>query len=266
MVTVFCVLMPRGALNGGFSMRRSLLVIAIAAGMVGASQQSYAADLPVKAPAAPPPIALYNWNGFYVGGNIGGGWTTVDSTGTNLATGDQSSGSQQRSGVLGGGQIGYNFMVNPNLLLGVEGDFDWADLTGSEDACRDATHCSHSDGKTEWMTTLRGRIGYAMNDWLIFATGGAAWTHGSSTRTITVSPNPALIGASASVSPTHSGWTVGGGVEYGFARNWSAALEYLYIQTSGSEDFIYPISTANTHVDSTGHLSTVRLGINYHFN
>jgi outer membrane immunogenic protein len=183
-----------------------------------------------------------------------------------LTTGIQSSGSQQRSGVLGGGQIGYNFMVNPNFLLGVEGDFDWADLTGSSDACRDANQCTHSDGKTEWMTTIRGRIGYAMNDWLIFAMGGAAWTHGSSTRTITASLNPALIGIAASTSPTHGGWTIGGGVEYGFARNWSAVLEYLYIQTSGNQDYIYPISTANTNVDSTGHLSVVRLGINYHFN
>jgi outer membrane immunogenic protein len=250
-------------------MRRSMVVIGFVATVFGVNQLSYAADMPVKAPAyqAPPPIALYNWNGFYIGANIGYGWSKVDSTGTNLATGDQLSASQDRTGILGGGQIGYNYLVSPSILLGVEGDFDGANLTGSTDECRDATHCSHSDGKTDWLATLRGRAGYVMNDWLIFATGGGAWSHGSSTRTITASPILGAVGQSASVSPTHSGWTAGGGVEYGFARNWSAKLEYLYIQTSGGSDFVYAtVPTANSHVDSTSHISTVRLGINYHFN
>lgn len=248
-------------------MRRSLVVIAFAATVFGVNPLSYAADLPVKAPAykAAPPIAQYNWSGFYVGANVGYGWESVDSTGTNLTTGVQGTSSQDRTGIIGGGQIGYNFMISPSILLGVEGDFDGADLTGSDDACRDATHCSHSDGKTDWIATVRGRVGYVMNDWLIFATGGGAWTHGSSTRTITASTNGST-GQAASVSPTHSGWTAGGGVEYGFARNWSAALEYLYLDTSGDATFIYPTATSSTSVHSTGHFSTVRLGINYHFN
>ena len=248
-------------------MHRSLLVLAAAAGIVGASQLSYAADLPVKGPVykAPPAIALYNWNGFYLGANIGGGWQQNDNTGTNIASGAQSSSSQNRTGILGGGQLGYNYLVSPNFLLGVEGDFDGADLTGSDDACRDASHCSHSDGKTDWLATVRGRLGYVMNDWLLFATGGGAWTHGSSTRTITASTNGST-GQSASASSTSDGWTVGGGVEYGFARNWSAKLEYLYVETKGSTDFYYPTASSNTHVDHTGHLDVVRLGINYHFN
>jgi outer membrane immunogenic protein len=246
-------------------MRRSLVLAATCA--IVSVQVASAADLPTKAPPRAPvlPIA-YNWAGFYVGGNVGYGWTNIDSTAFNTAGDLAGTSSQDRRGIFGGGQIGYNFMIDPIFLVGVEGDFDWADLTGSSDSCS-ATGCSHSDGKTSWFATARGRLGYVMNNWLIFATGGAAWTHSSSVRTITASiNNPGVVGEVATGTSTHPGWTFGGGVEYGFAPRWSAVLEYLYIQTSGSTDFTYPTATADRHVDSIGHLNTVRLGVNYHFN
>jgi opacity protein-like surface antigen len=247
-------------------MRRSLLVIAVAAGVVGTAQLSYAADMPVKAPIYTAPFfGAYNWAGFYVGGNVGYGWDNHDATAYDFAGVLTGTSSQERRGIFGGGQAGYNFMVNPNLLLGIEGDFDLADLTGSNDACG-TVGCSHSDGKDSWFATARGRAGYVMNNWLIFATGGAAWVHSSSVRTITASNNQAVVGEVATGTSTHPGWTVGGGVEYGFAPRWSAGLEYLYIQTSGTTDFIYPTPSADRHVDSTSHLNTVRFAVNYHFN
>ena len=121
----------------GDILRRALVVIALATTLLGTNQISYAADLPVKAPAytAPAPVALYNWNGFYVGGNVGYGWDKIDSTSTNVATGEQTSASSNRNGVFGSSEVGYNWQFNPNFLLGVEGDIDAANLTGSSDGC-----------------------------------------------------------------------------------------------------------------------------------
>ena len=230
-------------------------------------QLACAADLPTKAPAYQPAPMLYNWGGFYVGAHGGYAWSNIDSTTTDLATGAvETSFSHDRRGGFGGGQIGYNFMVNPNFLIGIEGDVDGADISGTVDRCLDATHCANSDGKNDWFATVRGRLGYVQNNWLIFATGGVVWLHNSTTRTIVASPNPALVGASASASNTDAGWTAGGGVEYGFAPNWSVNLEYRYMQVDTGVDFIYPFATANRHTDSTDHINTVRLGVSYHFN
>ena len=255
----------RAKILGSIPMRLAALLGATCA--IVTVQLACAADLPVKAPPLAPAPLLYNWNGFYVGGHIGYGWSKIDSTGTSISTGVvESNTSNDRNGLFLGGQVGYNFMVNPNFLVGVEGDFDGSDITGTNSNCTDATHCASSDGKNSWFATLRGRLGYVQNNWLIFATGGAAWVHGSATRTITASPNPALVGAVASASGTDLGWTVGGGVEYGFARNWSVNVEYRYMQVDTGRDFIYAIPAANRHIDSTDHINTVRAAVNYHFN
>ena len=255
--------------TGDHLMRQALVVIALATTLLGTNQISYAADLPVKAPAytAPAPVALYNWNGFYVGGNVGYGWDKIDSTSTNVATGEQTSASSNRNGVFGGGQVGYNWQFNPNFLLGVEGDIDAANLTGSDDGCA-STGCSHSDGKEDWFATLRGRFGYVQNNWLFFATGGAVWLHGSTTRTVvavTNRNNAILVGQSSTASGTDVGWTVGGGIDWGFMPNWSMNLEYRFMDVQTSRVFTYSLPTATRNNDSTDKISTVRVSLDYHF-
>ena len=230
-------------------------------------QLACAADLGTKAPVyqAPPPL-LYNWSGFYVGANIGYGWNNIDNTTSSLTTGAvDSTVSSERAGVFGGGQIGYNYLINPNFLIGIEADLGAADLTGSYSDCIDAFRCQHTESKNDWFGTLRGRIGYVQNNWLLFATGGVAWVHGTATRTLTAAVNPALIGQSRSASGTDIGWMVGGGVEYAFAPNWSVNVEYRYMQVDTGRDFLYSASIADVHVDATDHISTVRIGLNYHF-
>jgi len=166
----------------------------------------------------------------------------------------------------GGGQIGYNALPFPHLLFGVEGDFDWADLTGTPSACS-ATGCISSNHKTDWISTLRVRMGYVQDNWLFYGTGGFAWTHGSTTRTIVISALfPTLAGTSASASGQNTGWTLGGGVEYGFWRNWSVNVEYRYMQVDRSRDYYYPIPAANRHFHYVDDTNTVRVGLNYHFN
>ncbi len=227
-------------------------------------QLACAADLSTKAPIAP---LIYNWDGFYLGGHVGYGWNNIDSTTSNSNTGVvEKTSSSERDGILGGGQIGYNYMVSPNFLIGVEADFDGANLSAGNEDCLDALHCVHADGKNQWFGTVRGRLGYAHNNWLLFATGGLAWVHGTTTRTITVATNPLLVGEAATASGTDAGWTVGGGVEYGFTPHWSVNLEYRYMQVDTGRDFIYSVPTPNRHIDATEHINTVRLGVSYYFN
>ncbi len=231
-------------------------------------QFACAADLVTKAPMYPQaPAILYSWTGFYVGGNIGYGWDNIDDT-TNSLTGDfpQSTISGKANGVFGGGQVGYNYIFNPSFLIGVEADLDAADLSGSHSECIQPSRCAQTNNKIHWFDTVRGRIGYVQSNLLLFVTGGVALVHTSTNRTLTAALIPAALGQSVRVSNTDVGWTVGGGVEYGFAPRWSVNLEYRYIQFDTGRDFIFTVPAANVHVDSTDHINTVRIGLNYHFN
>ena len=220
--------------------------------------------MPAKGAMAP--IALYNWNGFYIGGNLGYGWNNISTDSTNLSGGDLITSSSDRNGVFGGGQLGYNWQFDPNWLVGVEADIDAASITGSHDACSAPTQCSHSDGKNDWFGTLRARFGFVQDNWLFFATGGVVWLHGTTTRTITLSPSHAFDGLAATASGTDAGWTVGGGIDWGFAPNWSVNLEYRYMDVNADRDFIYPTaSSASRHNESTEKINTVRISLDYHF-
>lgn len=247
-------------------MRRTALLFA-AACIIGSTQLSYGADLPVKAPAykVPPAVALYNWNGFYVGANVGYGWAHTSSDAYSMVTGALTgSSTNDRNGIVGGGQVGYNWMFAPQWLLGIEGDFDGAGMTGSNDSCT-ATGCVHGDHRTDWLATVRGRIGYAWDNVLLFGTGGGIWVNSKTDRTITLGGGAAL-GTTATTSGTTGGWTAGGGVEWGFMPHWSAKLEYLYYQVKPTADFIYPANVnANRHTESTTNGNLVRVGVNYHF-
>ena len=195
-----------------------------------------AADLPMKAPPylAPAPVTL--WNGFYIGANVGYGWADVGTSGF----------SNNLDGVIGGGQIGYNWQTGP-LVFGVEGDFQ-----GSGESRTDTGGIFTVDQDIPWFATLRGRIGYAAGPWLLYATGGAAWEN----YKLSVS----ALGTSVSDNTTKTAWTVGGGVEWMFVPQWSAKLEYLYMDTDDTSVTLFGTTF-------TGHAKNniVRVGVNYHF-
>ena len=237
-----------------------------------------AADLPVKAPLAAPIVAPeFNWNGFYIGAHLGGGWehsesSSFDSNGAFIET----LGSD-RSGVLGGGQIGFNWTVAPRWVVGIEADISAADLKGSTDPCT-ATGCAHNDLKRDLLGTVRGRLGYAWSNMLFYGTGGWAWGHSSTDRTVTCvvagggtcpgGPSPStLTGMVSSSSGTDSGWAAGGGIEWAFARQWSAKIEYLHYQFDNiGRDFSYAgFPLASRHVNRKDTDETVRAGVNYRF-
>jgi outer membrane immunogenic protein len=223
---------------------------------------------------APPAVLAYNWTGLYVGGNIGYsvGRNRVGENAANPFAIPFSAQSFTLSpaGWLGGGQIGYNWQTTPNWVVGVEADWQW---TGQKDSvCLD--ECLIPDQyitveqQIRWLATLRGRVGYAQQGWLWYVTGGGAW--GNVRENDVLSDDSTVPPAAVSFSQTKSGWTLGGGVETALTGNWSAKLEYLYVDlgtTTNTFGFTGSIAattlteTINTHVRD----NIFRLGLNYRF-
>jgi outer membrane immunogenic protein len=222
-------------------MRRNTLAALAAAGLaLGTVQVASAADLarPVyKAPA--PVVVAYNWTGLYGGLNIGYGWGEAQFGGF---------GNIKPAGVFGGGQIGYNWQgAGSPWVVGVEVDSVFANL---KDDASDGVDSVSS--KLDYFGTLRGRIGYAFDRALVYGTGGLAWGHNKVTA--------AEVGlGSVSESKNHVGWTVGAGLEWALVNNWTAKVEYLYVDL-GSKNYF---GAAGADVDVTAH--TAKLGVNYRF-
>ncbi len=268
-----------------------LLVSSIAAlALIGAS--ALAADIamkaPPRAPAPPPPAPVYSWAGLYIGGNVGYGWSHRDFTntitGTSVSTrlSANNSGSDNGGGWLGGGQIGFNYQFLGNWIAGVEADIDAAHITSSASACFSGFGtgvCGTRDTDVKDFGTVRGRLGYAFNNLLVYGTGGWAWEHGTNTTRFTCL-GPACPGTSAipptspaptSVDVNPNGWAAGGGAEWAFVSNWTLRAEYLHMQFDGvTEDrsktsSFVPSLFVTSHVSSNVSLDMVRIGLNYQF-
>jgi outer membrane immunogenic protein len=212
--------------------------------------------MPTKAPVyrAPPPV-VYNWTGFYVGANGGGGWGT--SSWSYVVGGTTAN--HNNSGGLIGGTVGFNYQFAPNWVAGIEADWGWSNIRGSASCPNAAFDCKTS---IDSLGTARGRIGYAMNQWLLYGTGGIAWGQVNvETVNLAGTATPTSGTATNGTKSTVTGWTVGAGVEYGFWTNWSAKIEYLYIDL-GSHRYTVDNSL---QVDSRQRESIVRVGVNYRF-
>ena len=225
-----------------------------------------AADL-YPAPYHPPPVAyvpaavLYNWTGFYIGGNLGAGWSqgSLSDTAGNTFTPSSS------PSFLGGGQVGYNYQFWGGPVAGVEADFEWA---GNHNNSSNAAAGVTVTNNNRWLTTLTGRLGYAWNCVLVYGKGGGAWV-GASDPTIT---NVAMgTSTTPSTSNSNFGWTLGAGVEWAFWNNWSARLEYDFIGLN-SQTFTVPapgfagLPAGDQFTSHNRDVQMVNLGINYKFN
>ena len=158
-----------------------------------------------------------------------------------------STGSFNTSGGLVGGTVGYNYQFGQGVV-GVEGDIDWADINGTTNsAC--PLGCKTSD---HWLSTVRGRLGYAADRFMPFVTGGAAF---GDIRAST----PGFAGANT----TNAGWTVGAGLEFAIAGNWTAKAEYLYVDLGKFNCGIACGAFVTDNVSFTTNI--VRAGVNYRF-
>lgn len=236
-----------------------------------------AADMPVKARPLPAVPAI-NWTGFYLGGHFGWGWEHHTSTNvgtvnsTNFPAG--TSNSSDMNGALGGIQLGYDWQFNPNWLAGIGADFAWTGIKG--DAVNQSTvnpaFATHPHNSYSWLSTLTGRFGYVANGWLFYAKGGAAWARTSSNSFTTngAGVTTTIIDGGSS---TRSGWTIGTGLEWRFAQNWSALAEYDYVDfgTVTSSEAVTlggtaPVVTGATVLrDKKAYINLVKIGINYRF-
>ena len=204
---------------------------------------TFAADLPRAMPAYKAPVLVpgYNWTGFYAGINGGYGWghSSWDTFGTTI----------HPSGGLVGGTLGYNWQAPGSAwVFGIEGDADWTDIKKGFTNAACPTGCQT---KNNWLATVRGRVGYAWDRVMPYLTGGLA-----------VGDIHANQGSFAGASDTNAGWTAGAGVEAAIAANWTAKLEYLYVDL-GNINCPAGSCAAPTNVDFRTHV--VRAGVNFRF-
>lgn len=237
--------------------------VAIAAlGAVSAQAADLGSRPYTKAPAYVAPV--YNWGGFYIGAHVGYGWGRTNTDQFFINGIFDRDGALDRSGVFGGGQIGYNLMLSPNWLVGIEADISGADIAGNVDVVNGAIN-AHTHSTVDYFGTVRGRLGYAVDNVLFYGTGGMLWAHSKTNRDLLNTGNGQTATSSFTSSPV--GWTAGAGVEWGFLPNWSAKVEYLYGELKTTGDFTYTGAFAggSRHLESTTELHTVKLGVNYRF-
>jgi outer membrane immunogenic protein len=226
-----------------------------------------AADMPVKAqPPLAPVVAAYDWSGFYVGANVGGAWGQVAATnhGNSTAFGDyapKQGFTSDMSGVIGGGQIGYNFQRG-HFVFGVDALLDASGVEGSWASNRGNKDDQFST-KVDVLTLITGRFGYAWDNVLLYGKGGLA---GSRLKLSVVDTVPPATGAGNDTQWAW-GWTLGAGLEYAIARQWSAGVEYDYA-SFGSKNFQLAGAGPGSYLFSSNvrdlHLLTLR--VNYRFN
>jgi outer membrane immunogenic protein len=250
---------------------KGILLAGVAGLALISLRPGYAAGL--SSVASPPPPSQYNWSGFYIGANVGGGWGTTSANAFDSSGAFVAHTSYDRSGVFGGGQIGYNFVVMPNWLLGAEADVSGADFRGSVTSCT-STGCAHSVSTDDAFGTVRARVGYAWGNLLFYGTGGFAWLDANTRRTIicvgggcpgvTIARPP--LNEEATASGTDAGWALGGGIEWALAPHWSFQAQYLHLQFNDvSRDYSYSVPTAFRHIVSDNGIDTGRVAINYRF-
>jgi outer membrane immunogenic protein len=235
---------------------KKYLLASVALFVVGAAAPAVGADLGArnyyKSPAPAYAAPIYNWTGFYLGAHLGGAFSS-DNNFNGLSTGNNGNGR-----FLGGVQAGADWQFNPNFVLGVEGQYSW--LSGNVGAVFSGVpgpivYTNNQRG----LGSITGRAGYTWGPGLIYVKGGYAYSDNN--ETVTVGGAPVAF----AINGDHrNGYTVGAGVEYMFAPNWSAKAEYQYYNF-GNANFISPAQLVPAGSFTTDD-HTVKAGVNYRFN
>jgi outer membrane immunogenic protein len=246
--------------------RRYLLAtVSAAAFSTGALAADLPARVPVKAPA--PVVVPWSWTGFYIGINAGVAWHRAEFT----DLGDQfGSGfafpvgtkfwSPKTAGFTGGGQIGYNFQSG-SVVYGLEADMNWVDAKTSGTFTSPIFSPSQiaATTKLDWMATVRGRLGVTLSPpTLVYITGGLAVGHFEDRWDFVGATTPHF-----NSDKTRTGWTVGGGIEHMFARNWTAKIEALYANFGDWTVNSPPVGSSVYRSRFEHEVLTVRAGLNW---
>jgi outer membrane immunogenic protein len=222
----------------GQNMKRLLLAGAALSVATAAS----AADMQARPYSKAPPAIVspaYNWSGFYIGAMGGYGWGSGDSEG---------------SGGFGGGTVGYNWQFpGSQFVFGVEVDAAGASIKDSFTEDLGGGVLLTQEFKTNSFGSVTGRAGFAMDAVLFYAKGGYAWANNKASIS--------ALGTTFSDSQTHSGYTIGGGLEYLFTPSWSAKAEYMYTSLGGETYNLGGVPLDSGSLD----FHTIKVGVNYHF-
>ena len=227
-------------------MKKFLLATVASAALVSSASAADLAARPyTKAPAVV--AAAYNWSGFYAGVMGGYGWSDrVTVAGLAVTDADIKGG-------FAGGTVGFNYQApGSQFVFGVEADAAWADVGHSEAIVGLGT----AKQRINSFGSVTGRVGVAVDAWLLYAKGGYAWANNEFSLT------PLGLGATLSELHVHSGWTVGGGAEWAFAGPWSAKAEYMFARYD-SENYLGGIAPAPVGFGADVH--TIKAGVNYRF-
>jgi outer membrane immunogenic protein len=225
---------------------KKLLLSAVA--LTAFAAPAFAADMPArtyaKAPAYSPPAVIYNWTGFYIGGHLGGAFA-----------GDNSFvGSDAR--FMGGVQGGFDYQFAPNFVMGVEAQYSWLNSNTTGFAFPGGGLVTSRNNQ---IGSVTGRAGYTWGPGLIYAKGGYAWRDNPNIG-VGVAGTPAAFTTDGN---HRDGWTVGAGLEYMFAPNWSAKAEYQYYNFGNTNFTTGPAAIVGTRFRDDDH--TVKVGVNYRF-
>jgi outer membrane immunogenic protein len=244
----------------GFPMKYKGILLATAGSVVGMSG-AQAADLPMKAAPMYTP-APATWTGFYAGIHLGGTWQHAKADYADPA--DGTLGKAYGGGIIGGGQIGYNWQMG-NTVWGLEATISGLTGKATADPVDNAGKGHSIESRIDWLATFRGRAGWLMNpDTLLYATGGLAVGGVKNSA----DPNGPFnqftdpLSTHKSVNKTKTGWVVGAGMEHMLSRNWTIGLEALYVDLGKTTSFI-PDSGKATTFKNTAVIG--QLKVNYKF-
>ncbi|HEY4407993.1 MAG TPA: outer membrane protein [Xanthobacteraceae bacterium] len=231
------------------------------AGGLAMAPGAQAADMQLKAPALVPPPPT--WTGWYIGGHAGANWQQASSI-NNYTSTSANSAHTDGSGFIGGGQIGYNWQ-HGNSVFGLEGDISWlgggGSWTGRANPGKIAPFASN---KVDWLSTVRGRIGLAVGDTMVYATGGVAIGHANNAQA-PFDTNVGFVQHSKSEAKTKVGWVVGGGIEHMWDQHWTVGLEGLFVDLGKSTASVTPLSGFTKSTTFSNQIVIGRVKLNYKF-
>lgn len=223
-------------------------VLGVMIASVGFTPAAPAADMPPLYAAPAPLPSMYNWTGFYVGGQGGYGWGTFDVSPRGADV----------DGWFAGGQVGFNWQSGRSpWVLGIEVDSAFGSIDRNMENITGFAFAS-AYSKVDYFGTARLRVGYAVDRAMIYGTGGAAWAHND----LSLYAAPNLTGTIATSANRQVGFTLGAGFEWALSRNWTMKFEYLY-NDFGSANYL--AGTVPGGVNADLKFGTGRMGLNYIF-
>jgi len=205
-----------------------------------------------KAPAMAP-AAVYNWTGFYIGGHLGGAFNDNNNIFGGSGGFTDGTGNSNNGRFLAGVQAGYDYQFAPNWVIGVEGQYSW--LASNNNNFVGTGFAFNSDRRD--ISSVTGRLGYTWGPAMLYFKGGYAYSDSRDSVNFGVTP---VTGFSRG---SRDGYTLGGGLEYMFAQNWSAKVEYMYYDFDRNISTTFATGASGNFRDEE---HVIKAGLNYRFN